>query len=417
MVTNNISQELFIARQPIFDGKLRIYGYELLFRDADMESANVINGEVATSKVIIDGFSLAQKGIPKKTYFFINFPYKSLISGIAEILPKETTVVEILEDVIIDRDILRACIDLKKKGYLLALDDFIGHVTNKKLFKLIDIVKIDILNMEVATIEKLILLVKNLNPTIKILVEKVEDRNTFNITKKMGADLFQGYFFQKPELVKGKSIPPTTITKLKLLAFFSKKNTSDDLDELENTIKTDLSLSYKLLQYINSPALGLANKIKKIRQAINLLGYNNVVKWCRIFLLSTINPSDRGIEIIRQSTIRGYFLMGLIDFLKTDHTEDELFMLGLFSLLDALLDQSMEDILALLPLDDTIKDTLLGKKTRLYPYLKLIEKQERGDWKGVLNLLKGLKIPLDIVSSVYANALEETDKLFKATHN
>ena len=416
MKSNNISQELFIARQPIFDRKLRIYGYELLFRDADMGSANVTNGEVATSKVIIDGFSLAQKGINKKTYFFINFPYKSLTSGIAEVLPKETTVVEILEDVIIDRNILRACIDLKKKGYLIALDDFIGHITNRKLFKLIDIVKIDILNMKIETIKKLTLLVKKLNPTIKILIEKVEDRSTFNITKKMGADLFQGYFFQKPELIKGKSIPASTVTKLKLLAFFSKKNVSDNFEELENTIKTDLSLSYKLLKYINSPAIGLANKIKKIRQAINLLGYN-VVKWCRIFLLSTINPSDRGIEIIRESTIRGYFLTGLMDFIKTDHTEDELFMLGLFSLLDALLDQSMEDILALLPLDDTIKDTLLGKKTPLYPYLKLIEKQERGDWNGVLNLLKELKVPLDVVSAVYANALAETDKLFKANSN
>jgi len=412
MKDKSISQEIFIARQPIFDRKLRIYGYELLYRDAEMESANITNGDMATSKVMIDGFSLAQKGINKKVYFFINFPYKSLTSGIAEILPKETIVVEILEDVIIDRNVLKACIDLKKKGYILALDDFIGHVTNKKLFKLIDIVKIDILNMEFETIKKLILLVKNLNPLIKILVEKVEDRNTFNITKKMGADLFQGYFFKKPEVIKTKSISPTTITKLKLLAFFSKKN-NGDIDELENTIKTDLSLSYKLLQYINSPFVGLATKIRKIRHAINLLGYNNVVKWCRIFLLSTINSSDRGIEIIRQSTIRGYFLMGLLDFIETDHTEDELFMLGLFSLLDALLDQPMEDILALLPLDDSIKDTLLGKKTPLLPFLKLVEKQERGDWVGLMNILKELKIPLDFVSSVYANALSETDNLFK----
>lgn len=411
MKDKKISQEIFIARQPIFDRKLRIYGYELLYRDADMESANVTNGDVATSKVIIEGFSLAQKGINKKTYFFINFPYKSLTSGIAEILPKESIVVEILEDVIIDRNVLKACIDLKKKGYVLALDDFIGHVTNKKLFKLIDIVKIDIVDMEVERIKKLILLVKNLNPLLKIVVEKVEDRNTFNITKKMGADLFQGYFFKKPEIVKSKSISPTTITKLKLLAFFSKKN--KDIDELENTIKTDLSLTYKLLQYINSPAIGLATKIRKIRHAINLLGYNNVVKWCRIFLLGTINSSERGIEIIRQSTIRGYFLMGLLDFIETDHTEDELFMLGLFSLLDALLDQSMEDILALLPLDDSIKDTLLGKNTPLLPYLKLIEKQEKGDWTGLMNILKELKIPLDLVSSVYANALAETDNLFK----
>ncbi|WP_459893786.1 HDOD domain-containing protein, partial [Desulfothermus okinawensis] len=166
---------------------------------------------------------------------------------------------------------------------------------------------------------------------------------------EMGSDLFQGFFFQKPEVVKGKSIPSTTITKLKLLAFFSKKN-ENNIDELENTIKTDLTLSYKLLNYINSPAIGLPNKIKYIRQAINLLGYENVIKWCRIFLLSIINPTDRGLEIIRQSTIRGYFLMGLKDFIKTDHTEDELFLLGLFSLLDALLDQPMEDIVDIIPL-------------------------------------------------------------------
>ncbi len=407
----NAHLEVFVGRQPIFDKNLNIFGYELLFRDSDISRARVEDGDVATSKVIVDGFTLAQKGTKKDTVFFINFPYNILTSNIAEVLPKKNVVVEILENVIVDRKVLKTCLELKKKGYVLALDDYVGEITNKNLFKIIDIVKIDILNMELDFIKKLILKIKKINPLVKILAEKVEDRDIFNSVKEFGAELFQGFFFQKPEVIKGKTIPPSTITRLNLLAFLSKKE--HDLEDLEKMIRTDLTLSYKLLNYINSPAIGLPNKIKYIRQAINLLGYDNIINWCRIFLMSIINPTDIGIELIRQSVVRGYFFMGLKQVIKTDYTEDELFLLGLFSLLDALVGHSMDDVLKSMPLDKGIKDTLLGKDTPFLPYLEIIQYQERGNYSKIDKLSKQVGLSEDLIRSLYINALMETDKIFK----
>jgi EAL and modified HD-GYP domain-containing signal transduction protein len=144
-----------------------------------------------------------------------------------------------------------------------------------------------------------------------------------------------------------------------------------------------------------------------------LLGYDNVIKWCRIFLLTLINPTDRGMELIRISTIRGYFLMNLKKFIQTEATEDELFILGLFSMLDALLDQPMEEILSLIPLDDLVKNTLLNKPSPLTPYLKIIKLQEQGRWQELSKLLKKLNLSSDIVTSCYSSALEQSNNFFQ----
>ena len=196
MNDNNLYQNIFIGRQPIFDRELKLFGYEILFRDANIETANVLDGDVATSKVIIDGLAIAQKGVKKDVKFFVNFTYNSLISGIPSLLPKENIVIEILEDVIIDRKILKMCIELKKKGYLLALDDYVGQITNEKLFKLVDFVKIDVLDMDFDILKKLINYIKKVNSKIKILIEKVENSTVFNVAKGFGGDYFQGFFFK-----------------------------------------------------------------------------------------------------------------------------------------------------------------------------------------------------------------------------
>lgn len=411
MNKNTLSQDIFVARQPIFDTEQKVVAYELLFRSANRDSAQVTNGNLATATVILEGFPLAQKGCSPNAKFFINFPYDFLTSEDIYLLPKDKIVVEILEDVIIDKNILKAAIELKKKGYILALDDYIGYIQNEKLFKLIDLIKIDVLGMDEDKIRGIILNVKKIKPSIKILAEKVEDRTTFEITKELGAELFQGYFFQKPELIEGKSLSPTIQTKLRLLAILSKKE-PPEVDELEKSIKTDISLSYKLLTYINSPIIGLPNKIKSVKQAINLLGIANVVKWCRIFLLTLMNPTNIGIELVKMASIRAFFLANLNRFLDIDVEDDELFLLGLFSLLDAMLNYPMEEVIKEVPLDEIIKDTLVGKKTPLTPYLKLIEAQERGDWKNLLKIIDELKLSTDIIASIYSNALEETEKIF-----
>ncbi len=403
---------IFIARQPIFDRNMKVWGYEILFRHSEENYAHITNGNIATSKVILDGLLLAQKGIKKGTKLLINFPYEMFINGFPTLLPPESTVIEILEDVVIDRKVLKMCLELKKKKYLIALDDYVGEIKDPRLFKLIDFVKIDVLGMRCDKIEKLIKRIKT-NTSCKVIIEKVEEYPVFSFTREIGGDYFQGFFFQKPQIIKGKLLSPSTITRLKLMKFFSSPR-DYELEEIEELIKSDITLSYKLLQYINSPAIGLPQKIKYIRQAINLLGTINVVKWCRIFLLSLLNPTDKGMELIRLSTVRAYFFLYLKEFLppSIEVTEDELFLLGLFSLLDSLLDQPMEEILKEIPLEEEIKNTLIGKETSLSPLLKLITSQEEGRWDDTITWMKRLGISLPTTATCYRRAIQQMEKIF-----
>ncbi len=405
-------RQIFVARQPIFDKNMKVWGYEILFRHSEENHAQVTDGNLATSKVLLDGFLLAQKGIKKGTKLLINFPYEMFVQGFPTVLPPENTVIEILEDVVIDRKVLKMCIELKKKRYLIALDDYIGEIKDPRLFKLIDLVKIDVLGMDLEEIEKLITDIKT-NTSCKVIVEKVEDHSTFSLSRDIGGDYFQGFFFQKPQIIKGKILPASSLTRLKLMKFFSSSR-EYEIEEIEKLIKSDITLSYKLLQYINSPAIGLPQKIKYIRQAINLLGTINVVKWCRIFLLTLLNPTDKGMEIIRLSTVRAYFFLYLKQFLPPtlQATEDELFLLGLFSLLDSLLDQPMEEILKEIPLEEEIKKTLLGEKTRLSPLLNLITSQEKGRWDDTLKWMKHIGLSLPTTATCYRRAIQEMEKLF-----
>ncbi len=410
-ISSSLVETIFVARQPIFDRNMKVWGYEILFRHSETNKAEVTNGNVATSKVILEGLLMAQKGTREGTRFLINFPYDMFVEGFPTLLSPKNTVIEILEDVIIDRRVLRMCIELKKKGYLIALDDYMGEIKDPRLFKIIDFVKIDVLGMDFEVIEDLIKQIKR--ASCKVIVEKVEDYPTFSFTRDKGGDYFQGFFFQRPQIVKGKTLQPSTLTRLKLMKFFSEKK-GYELEEVEKLIKSDMTLSYKLLQYINSPAIGLPHKIKYIRQAINLLGCNNVIKWCRIFLLTLLNPTDKGIEIIRTSTIRAYFFMHLKEFLPHIRaTEDELFLMGLFSLLDSLLDQPMKEILREIPLEEEIKKTLLGEETPLSPLLKLICAQEKGDWGETLQWIEQMGLSVQTTAACYRRALEDMEKLFK----
>lgn len=402
-------ESVFIARQPIFTAKQKVWGYELLFRHAsEAVSAKFPDSEAATAKVIVDGFETAQTGIIQGTKLFINFPRLALLNEIPLLLPAQNVIIEILEDVQPDDQIIELCKKFKKYKYIIALDDFQGANHYQKLLPLVDIVKVDVLGLQKQEIQDVLTRLRDFKGIL--LAEKVEDQETFALTRDLGCKLFQGFFFSKPEVVPGRTIPTNQLAKLKLLNLLSEKEEFEPR-ELVQVIETDVGLSYKLLRYINSPALGLSNTINSILRAINILGIPNILRWFRVLILSELTSSRAGQELALISAQRARFLQLLGEQTEEAPSTESLFLLGLFSLLDAMLDQPMEKVVTHLPLEKELSLALLGKETRFSPWLQLVKAQEQAQWDQVMARINQLAVLPQTVASCYTQALQWADEL------
>ncbi|MGE4297425.1 MAG: EAL and HDOD domain-containing protein [Desulfovibrionaceae bacterium] len=378
-------EPIFIARQAIYTPARDIWGYELLFRHSgEAKTAHVTDADTATSKVIADGLSLALTGVPQDKRVLINFPSKLILDDSALALPKERCVVEILETVDPEPNIIAACQRIKDAGYTLALDDYVGQAGFEALVALADIVKVEILGMAKPQLIKLTQQLKKLGRSL--LAEKVEDKETFDLCKQLGYQYFQGYFFSKPEVVPGRKIASGALAKLQLLQALNRE--SSEFSELARIISMDISLSYRLLKFINSAAFSLQRKIQSIDQAVTLLGKEPLRQWAMIVVVSDMDTSPKAGEMAFAAIQRARFLEKLWgNMKKKPQSKEAMFMLGLFSRLDAMLDQRMEDVLEGMPLDDMILDALLGKENAARDCLVLLDAVEQGDWDSVTELL------------------------------
>jgi len=404
-------EQVFVARQPIFDAKMKIWGYELLYRHAAGASgATFPDGDLATSKVIADGVTLGRTGLPETEKTLVNFPMRLILDGFGFALPPESCVIEILETVEPTPEILAALRKLKGAGYTLALDDFVGQPGHAPFLELADIVKVDVLGIPAGELEGL---VKRLGGGHRMLLaEKVEDAAMRQKTLELGFSLFRGYFFKRPEIVHGRKMSSSQVSKLKLL----KELAGEDFDPgvVSKIIETDLSLSYRLLRYINSAAFGRRDAIDSIRQAIMILGQRNLAKWLQAVLMCDMDPSPKGKELVFLSVRRGKFLELLGRMLKHPPAKpDALFVLGLFSLLDSLLGQPMEEILKDLPLTPELTEALLGADNQSSELLTLACDLETADWGAVQDILDDIKVPANTATSLHADALRFAGELVR----
>ncbi len=373
---------IFVARQPIYDTDNDVWGYELLFRHSgDTGVAQVADNDLATSKVIADGFTLAMGGTPPEKRALINFPARLLLDDTALALPKDRCVVEILEDVIPSEEILAACKRLKDAGYLLALDDFTGQEELKPLLSMVDIIKVEVLGMSKSELMKVASGLKKYSATL--LAEKIEDRDTLAIARSLGFTLFQGFYFCRPEIVPGRKISATMVAKVQLLGALSKPEV--EFDELAQIISRDVSLSYRLLQFINSSAFSFRTKIQSISQAVTLLGLGPFRQWSMVVVMSDMDMTPKGEELTYLSLQRARFLEQIgCRASSLVYSTDTMFLLGLFSKLDALLGQEMAEVLDKMDLEDEIKAALCGDNNNpAYRWLLLLQSVESGDWQGV----------------------------------
>ncbi|MFA6283104.1 MAG: HDOD domain-containing protein [Desulfurivibrionaceae bacterium] len=402
---NSSEPNIFVARQPIFKRNKEVFAYELLFRSGLTNYFDPLqNGEEATSKVITNSFLIIGIAtITEGKKAFINFSEEMLLKGYPSLFPKEITVVEVLETVGATPEVIEACERLVGAGYVLALDDFLYEERFVPLIKLARIIKFDIRQMSFAELERQVKIVSRYN--VKLLAEKIETFEEFEAVKKLGFDLFQGYFFSRPHIMKGRDIPGSKLHYLQVLKVIQDEDY--DFGELAKFVSRDVSLAYKLLKYANSAYFSRQQKLESIEMAVAMLGQLTLRKWLSLMMLSYL-ADDKPSELLRLAAFRGSFCELIADQLLGLRREAGRFhTAGMFSLLPAMLDKNMADILPELALPEEIRQALLAETaTPLGRTLSLVMAYERGDWEKTATLAKKLTVTLDSLPLLYEQAIE-----------
>jgi EAL and modified HD-GYP domain-containing signal transduction protein len=403
--------EIFTARQPIFNTKMEIIAYEILFRSSYENAMPDVDGDLASSHVLTNtyfNFGIDELTGGKKA--FINFTENLIMKQIPLIFPRESIVVEILENIPPTKELIRECVLLKKDGYKIALDDFIFRPALAPLVDIADIIKLDFRATPLEEIEKYAR--KFLKENKTILAEKVETENEYKIAKKMGFELFQGFFFCRPQIIKGQNIPSNKIQLLHLISEINKKDA--EMNKIAELIQHDVGLSYKILRYINSAYYRRLEKISSIKDAAVLIGLEELKKLASLVVLTNMESKKQN-ALLRNSSVRAKFceLIG-IEINNPKFSPTALFTMGLFSQIDALLGHPMKKILAELPLSDEITLAYLEKKGPLYPVLVLVSLYEKAKFDQVLELQQKLKLGQQRLPQIYLEACKWTDESFKA---
>ncbi len=366
--------DIYIGRQPIYDAQLELIGYELLFRSGQDNQAIINNPNAATSDVIVNAcLEIGLNKLVGARLAYINITRDFIVRHEELLLPKNNVVLEVLEDIECDDEVLKGLKSLKDKGHTIALDDYVLSDKNRRFLDYADIIKLDIRDYDEKALTQIVKLLKPHKALI--LAEKIEDKHEYEFCAKLGIDQFQGYFLSKPQIIQGKKIPNNKLNLLRLLA--SLQNPEVSISEQEKIISHDVALSYGLLRYINSPAFNLIKTIESIRQAIMLLGHQNVKKWATILSLGKLNECPT--PLLLMSMIRARMCELIAEELNYQQ-KDACFTAGLFSSLDAIMNTDMEEILLHLPLSQKITLALLAQEGDIGAILKFSIAWEEDRW-------------------------------------
>lgn len=402
-----MSNNAFIARQPILNAGHSIIAYELLFRhSAHAKSARVESDVDAGITVIANAlFNMGTEWLLKGKQAFINMEVPMLMSSFSSLLPKENVVIEILETVQVTDEILERLKELKQEGYRFALDDFHYHPNSEPFLPLADFVKLDVLAHTPEELAKLVKAVRRY--PVKLVAEKVETLEQFNHCRALGFDFFQGYYFAHPETLVERIINPVHATVLQLL---EKVRQGADVKDLEALFKKDVALTFKLMRYINSAGFGLSCEVQSIRHAVSILGMQPLYRWLTL-LLVTAGSNATSPAQARTAITRGRLceLLGKTELPRSD--QDNLFIVGVFSLLPAMLEMTMDQVLERLVIPEKIADALMDRTGLYGPFLALAEAVESGDAARLEDLTLSLMLSPDQVSEAHLQALAWVEQL------
>ena len=369
--------DIYIGRQPIYDRKLNVYAYELLFRAAPDNSARFTDGDQATTDVIVNTFlEIGLDNIVGNRLAFINLTRSFFVGEHTISLPKNRVVLELLEDIDADEEVIAGVKRLSDQDYTIALDDFIYHESLQPLVSLADLVKIDVMALNRDDVRAHVNALRQ-HP-LRLVAEKVETQDDFDFCRDLGFDYFQGYFFAQPKVIRGQRLPNNRLAILKLLSRLQDPNISPE--QLEELIAQDIAFSYRILRYVNSASLALPRKIESIHQAVVILGLQTIKSWTTLLAMSQVD--NKPAELVVTAMVRGKMAEGLARAMNAAQPES-FFTVGLFSALDALMDNSMEEILTQLPLADHIAAALLHRRGIHGDILDCVLTYERGQWENL----------------------------------
>lgn len=402
-----MSHDTFLARQPIVDGKHNLIGYELLFRATAHDDKAAINDSHKAGLNVMAAtlFDMGTEWLLKGKLAFINMDEMTLKSEFVLLLPPDKIVIEILETVVPDEELLARLDELKEAGFRFALSKYQPTPEMLKLLPYASFVKIDV--AELGREQTAAYLRDLITQPAKLVAEKVESREVFDWCQSLGFHYFQGYYFAHPEHLMAKVLTPAHAIILQLM---DKVRRDADIREIETLMKNDVALTFKLLRYINSAGFGLSCEVQSIRHAVSILGMKPLYRWLTL-LLATSGTSSATPAQARTAITRGRLceLLGKHYMSKAD--QDNLFVTGVFSMLDAMMDTPMEEILERLILPENIADALLHRTGIYGPILALAEACESQNPERSEELTMALMLTPEDVTKDHLQALAWVEQI------
>ncbi len=397
-MTHAISKygDVFVGRQPILGPNLKTIGYEVLYRNCEIDQAVFVDDSVATATVLLNTYlDIGLEHVVGAHLAFLNIPEQFLLDKYCEALPKNRVVLEILESVEPTPQVVEALRMLSQEGYTLALDDFVYDPRYQEFLELADIVKVDVLGKNEAQLRNEVRRLRDYR--VRLLAEKVETRDMFALCKDLGFFYFQGYFFYRPSIIKGREIPANRMALLNLLGKI--QDPGAPFKQLVEHIRNDLSLSYKILRFINSASVGLPRRVDSIDHAACMVGIDRIRTWATLIIMAT--GKDQPTEILIMALVRAKMCEYLGEKIGASAPE-KYFTLGLLSVLEALYEASMEAIVQNLPLPDDIIEALTKGTGQMGSVLGCVKAYELGDWME----LKSLQLEPAVIRDLYIESID-----------
>jgi c-di-GMP-related signal transduction protein len=393
--------ERFIARQPIFDKRLQVFAYELLFRGGPENYFQPYRN--ASSSVIADSITLFDlQNLTGHARAFVNVDELALRLGAAKLLPPDSIVVEILETVNPTEEVVGICRGLRTAGYTLALDDFVDQPKMAPLVELAQFLKVDFRLLDARGRKQLA--TKYAGGKASLLAEKVETEQELAEARQLGFSYFQGYFFCKPSMIETREIPGDKLLQLELLNAVAAPEL--DYAAIEQLMKREPSLLYRLLRYLNSPLLGLRAEIQSVRHALSVLGEDEFRRWVSVFAVVAMS-AGKPPELVRTALTRAYFCEDFSCAVGMNAKKSSLFLMGLLSITDALLDKPIGEVLRALPVAQEVKTALNGGKNRFRDVYDLLLSLERAEWSQLSGHVERLGCNEDTIPGSYESALQK----------
>ncbi|HEY5513049.1 MAG TPA: EAL domain-containing protein [Geomonas sp.] len=406
-----IGEKFFLGRQPILNRAQQIVGFELLFRSAEsLLAASFLDTHAASASVIVNALSdFGFQDVLGRNQGFFNVSYDMLMSDAVELLPKEQVVIELLESIMADQEVVARCRTLKSLGFKLALDDHIYSPSFHEIYHMVDIVKLDVLEIPPGELAGMVGKLRAWPLTL--LAEKVESAEQYAACSELGFDLFQGYYFARPVVLRQNKVD---VAKLTMLQLMEQVMAETEISEIEETFKQNPGLTYNLLRLVNSVAIGLRVRIKTLRHALMVLGLEQLKRWITLALYANNDSSGAQSPLLQIAAMRGKLMELLVQSLPNPggrELSDRAFMAGILSLIDVLFEVSMVELVEKLNLVDDVRAALLDRSGVLGRLLLLAGKLEQADFAGVNEHLGECGLTLDQLLAAQVETIAWSDRL------